>query len=114
MFIPAKEVICEELEFDRHERKFYDDLLTRGQQVIEDLKQSRGGLSKNIMGLLTMLLRLRQATDHIDLLRGKVEEEKDAVNQEPVKPDDDDLVNMMSGLGIEAKCAICFTMYTPF
>jgi hypothetical protein len=112
VFIPAKEVICDDLEFDAHERKFYDDLLARGQQVVEDM-QSKGGLSKNYMGLLTMLLRLRQATDHIDLLKGKVEDEKDAVNQETVKPaEDDDLVNMMSGLGIEAKCAICFTMYS--
>jgi SNF2 family DNA or RNA helicase len=107
-------VICEELEFDSHERKFYDDLLLRGQQVVEELKASRGGLSKNYMCLLTMLLRLRQATDHVDLLKGKLDDDKDAVmNQEPVPPtkvDDDDLVDMMSGLGIEAKCTICFTM----
>ena len=116
MFIPAKEVICEELEFDAKERKFYDDLLIRGQQVLEELKNSRGGLQKNYMCLLTMLLRLRQATDHVDLLKGKVEDEKDAVNQEPIQQQkgEDDLVNMMSGLGIETKCAICFTMYPPY
>jgi SNF2 family DNA or RNA helicase len=59
--IPDKEVISEELEFDEVERKFYDDLLARGQQVIEDLKASKGGLSRNYMCLLTMLLRLRQS-----------------------------------------------------
>ena len=101
-------MICEELEFDSHERKFYDDLLLRGQQVVEELKASKGGLSKSYMCLLTMLLRLRQATDHVDLLKGKLDDDKDA-NQEPV-PDDDDLVDMMSGLGIEAKCTICFTV----
>jgi len=58
------------------------------------------------------------ATDHIDLLKGKVEDEKDAINEKPAdvnvidKNADDDLVAMMSGLGIEAKCAICFTMYS--
>jgi hypothetical protein len=60
------------------------------------------------------------ATDHVDLLKGKVEMEKDALTEavKPAEPEkvidkdaDDDLVNMMGGLGIEAKCAICFTMY---
>jgi hypothetical protein len=60
------------------------------------------------------------ATDHVDLLKGKVEIEKDALTEavKPAEPEkfidkdtDDDLVNMMGGLGIEAKCAICFTMY---
>ena len=108
-------MICEELDFDSRERKFYDDLLLRGQQVVEELKASSGGLSKNYMCLLTMLLRLRQATDHVDLLKGKLDDDKDAVtNQEPVPTkvqQEDDLVDMMSGLGIEAKCTICFTMY---
>lgn len=126
MFIPSKEIISEELEFDPTERRFYDDLLVRGQQVIEELKNSKGGLSKNYMCLLTMLLRLRQgmthsdktnvATDHVDLLKGKVEEDKDAINDKPVPGDkmdkdlDDDFIAMMSGLGIHAKCSICFTM----
>lgn len=59
--IPAKEVISEELEFDEMERTFYDDLLARGQEVVEELKASKGGLSRNYMCLLTMLLRLRQS-----------------------------------------------------
>ena len=115
MILPSKEVFDEELEFDVTERKFYDDLLLRGQQVIEELKSTRGGLSKNYMCLLTMLLRLRQATDHVDLLKGKLEEDKDALNDnkssESKIVEEDDLVNMMSGLGIESKCTICFTMY---
>ena len=59
--LPAKEVISEELEFDEMERKFYDDLLARGQQVIEELQASKGGLNGNYMCLLTLLLRLRQS-----------------------------------------------------
>jgi SNF2 family DNA or RNA helicase len=59
--LPAKEVISEELDFDETERKFYDDLLARGQQVIEELQASKGGLRRNYMCLLTMLLRLRQS-----------------------------------------------------
>jgi hypothetical protein len=46
-----------------------------------------------------------------------VDTDKDAI-VETVKTDkvydkdvDDDLATMMSGLGIEAKCSICFTMY---
>jgi SNF2 family DNA or RNA helicase len=62
VYIPPKEVISEELDFDDVERKFYDNLVTRGQQVIEEMKNSQGGLSKNYMCLLTMLLRLRQGT----------------------------------------------------
>jgi len=115
--LPDKEVICEELEFDATERKFYDDLLIRGQQVVQELKDSRDGLGKNYMCLLTMLLRLRQATDHIDLLKGKLDDDKDTMTQNPPAPqrkDDDELVSMMSGLGIESKCAICFKMFvTP-
>jgi hypothetical protein len=55
------------------------------------------------------------ATDHVDLLKGKVDTDKDAI-VETIKTDkvdkdvDDDLATMMSGLGIEAKCSICFTM----
>lgn len=97
------------------ERAFYDDLLVRGQEVIEELKKSRKGLGGNYMCVLTMLLRLRQATDHIDLLKGKAEVDAGARNDKV--PDtaqaDDELVSMMSGLGIETKCAICFTMCSP-
>lgn len=59
----------------------------------------------------------------MDLLKGKVEAEKDALTEsvKPAEPEkvidrdaDDDLVNMMSGLGIEAKCVVCFTMYFHF
>lgn len=53
-------MISEELEFDEVERRFYDDLCLRGQKTIEELKSLRGGLQKNYMCLLTMLLRLRQ------------------------------------------------------
>jgi len=65
--MPPKEVISEELEFDLRERRFYDDLCQRGQQVIEDLKNTQGGLSKNYMCLLTLLLRLRQGQTILDL-----------------------------------------------
>ena len=109
MLIPVKEIFQEELEFDATERTFYDDLLARGQQVIEELKKSKGGLGSNYMCLLTMLLRLRQATDHIDLLKGKVDDDKDALND--TKPGEvDELATMMGGLGIETKCSVCFTM----
>lgn len=60
MVIPPKEVIAEELEFDERERKFYNDLQVRGMEVIQELKNSKGGLQRNYMCLLTMLLRLRQ------------------------------------------------------
>ena len=112
------------MEFDETERKFYNDLLTRGQQVVEELRNSKGGLGGSYMCLLTMLLRLRQgmdvrdgsdlATDHVDLLKGKLDNDKDALND--TKPEAtkevDDLAAMMGGLGIETKCTICFTMYT--
>ena len=62
VFLPAKEVLAEELDFDETERKFYDDLLVRGQRVVEELKNSKGGLGRSYMCLLTMLLRLRQGT----------------------------------------------------
>ena len=60
VILPPKEVFEEELEFDQSERKLYDDLLLRGQRVVEELKNSKGGLSGNYMCLLTMMLRLRQ------------------------------------------------------
>jgi SNF2 family DNA or RNA helicase len=98
--LPPKEVISEQLEFDERERKFYNDLQNRGKQIIDKMNSS-GGLQKNYMCLLTMLLRLRQATDHMELLRDKVE----------LDTSEDDLVSMMDGLGIEAKCNICMTVY---
>jgi len=59
------------------------------------------------------------ATDHIDLLKGKLEKDNDALNDNAKSPNteksekdaDDDLAFMMSGLGIETKCSICFVMY---
>jgi hypothetical protein len=57
------------------------------------------------------------ATDHVDLLKGKLDDDKDAiVDPKPEgkvvdKDVDDDLTTMMGGLGIETKCSICFTMY---
>jgi hypothetical protein len=60
----------------------------------------------------------------VDLLKGKLEDDKDALNdkdaakpgepEKTIKDADDDLVDMMGGLGIEAKCTICFTMYILF
>jgi SNF2 family DNA or RNA helicase len=65
--LPEKEIITEELEFDGVERKFYDDLVSRGQQVIEDLQNMKGGLGRSMMNLLTMLLRLRQGIPFVSL-----------------------------------------------
>ena len=59
VLIPPKELICENLDFDDHERRFYEDLLARGQETIEKMNE-KGTLNKNYMNLLTMLLRLRQ------------------------------------------------------
>ena len=101
VIIPPKEVIAEELEFDEKERKFYNDLQERGKDVIEKL-QSKGGLQKSYMCLVTMLLRLRQATDHIDLLKGKLESDPE-----------EDLADLMSGLGIGTKCNVCYKVYSP-
>jgi SNF2 family DNA or RNA helicase len=111
VILPARDVYPEELEFDAVERKFYDDLLQRGQETLEELKNSRGGLGSNYMSILTMLLRLRQATDHIDLLKGKVDDMDAQDDKPPPAPADDDLVSMMGGLGIETKCSLCFKMY---
>lgn len=109
MILPARDVYPEELEFDTVERKFYDDLLQRGQETLDELKNS-GGLRNNFMSILTMLLRLRQATDHIDLIKGKVDADAQD-DKPPAAPADDDLVSMMGGLGIETKCSLCFKMY---
>jgi SNF2 family DNA or RNA helicase len=112
VILPARDVYPEELEFDAIERKFYDDLLQRGQETLDELKNS-GRLRNNFMSILTMLLRLRQATDHIDLLKGKVDDADAQDDKPPAAPADDDLVSMMSGLGIETKCSLCFKMYLP-
>jgi hypothetical protein len=64
---------------------------------------------------------LTLVTDHVDLLKGKAEVEKDALDTRPAgepqkagdKDVDDELANMMSGLGIEAKCTVCLTVYDP-
>ena len=53
------------------------------------------------------------------MLKGKIEDDKDALNDNatPVEANrvpvgiDNDLVDMMKGLGIETKCVICFTVY---
>jgi len=57
---------------------------------------------------------LRVATDHIDLLKDKVEDIKDLIN-EPAKPDEkadtEELTDLMGGLAIETRCGMCFIKY---
>src|SRR5579859_5840765 len=60
---------------------------------------------------------LTLATDHLDLLKDKVDMDAitdPKVDEKEKKDDlDDDLLAMMGNLGIESKCSICFTMLVP-
>lgn len=106
-------------EFTAKERQFYERLSSRAESRLAEMM---GGAKQDYIGALVLLLRLRQACNHPELVKSNVKDDKDALTtgskssaqsqlQTPRKPkssDADDLADLLGGLSVATKrCDIC-------
>jgi SNF2 family DNA or RNA helicase len=107
------------LEFDEDERRFYDRLAARAMNNLEEIM---GGEKADYIAALVLLLRLRQACNHPELIGSNVRNDKDALptrpgsgmatpkKQKPAGDELDDLADMLGGLSVQTKkCDVCQT-----
>ncbi|TKX21305.1 SNF2 family N-terminal domain-containing protein 8 [Elsinoe australis] len=107
-------VIC---ELDDYERDFYDKLAQRANDRLQDMM---GGEKTDYIGALVLLLRLRQACNHPQLIKSAMQSDKDALatagiggSQSPrkastVTSEVDDLADLLGGLDVKTKsCDVC-------
>lgn len=101
-------------QFNDQERIFYDRLADRAQSRLDEMM---GGAKNDYIGALVLLLRLRQACNHPQLIGSNVKKDNDALTtgatkatlgtQAP-KDDMDDIANLLGGLSVESeKCDVC-------
>lgn len=101
-----------EVDFNPHERAFYQRLETRTDKSLERMMMGGG---QSYASVLVLLMRLRQACNHPQLLGGDLSKEQDAFAESQASPrkgsktaDIDDIANMLGGLSVEAKvCDVC-------
>ncbi|KAL9120155.1 MAG: hypothetical protein Q9187_003290 [Circinaria calcarea] len=104
-------------DFTTKERTFYDRL---EQRTDRSLEQMMGGQKLNYASALVLLLRLRQACNHPELVGGSMAKDKDALTtgqtggtQTPrrsktVDNDVDDVADLLGGLSVQTKkCDVC-------
>lgn len=115
-------VIC---DFTKRERLFYNRLSDRVQRRLNEMMEGEDGKADYI-GALVLVLRMRQACNHPDLIKATMNKDKDALTtgsnassgrQTPrnTKGDDnmDDLADMLGSLSVKAKsCDVCQTKLT--
>ena len=108
------------IEFNQAERQFYQRLHDRTEKRLQEMMS---GEKTDYLGALTLLLRLRQACNHPDLVRGTSTKDKEALTagasgapsgmQTPTKAkaldkDVDDIADLFGGLSVaQKKCDIC-------
>lgn len=106
-------------EFSVAERKFYDRLEKRTDQSLERMMDGR---KMNYASALVLLLRLRQACNHPQLVRGSMAQDNDALTigqslgSQPsrklkaVDKELDDMADLLGGLSVQTKrCDVCQT-----
>jgi SNF2 family DNA or RNA helicase len=102
--------------FSVEERKFYDRLEQRTERSLEEME---GGGKISYANALVLLLRLRQACNHPELVAGKLDKDKDALavsngaGKVSTKPkvsskEVDDVADLLGGLTVEStNCEVC-------
>ncbi len=115
MQIVKREVVTVECEFDAEELQFYSRLQSRADKRIAEIKQKK---KADYMGALVLLLRLRQACNHPQLVEKAMNKDKDAMttgvsgNEGRRSQGDGDemdaLTALMGGVSVETKhCDVC-------
>ncbi|KAI9776878.1 MAG: hypothetical protein M1839_009326 [Geoglossum umbratile] len=104
--------------FSVEERKFYDRLEQRTERSLEEME---GGGKISYANALVLLLRLRQACNHPELVAGKLDKDKDALavsngaGKVSAKPkvsskEVDDVADLLGGLTVEnTNCEVCLS-----
>ncbi|CRG84481.1 putative ATP-dependent helicase C582,10c [Talaromyces islandicus] len=116
--ITKREVIKVESDFTPAELEFYQRL---EQRTDSRLSQMMGGSSLNYASALVMLLRLRQACNHPDLVNGDLAEDRDVLmnniskqSKSSKENDIDSVADLLGGLSVvNKKCDICQADLTP-
>ncbi|KAL2012325.1 hypothetical protein VTN00DRAFT_5043 [Thermoascus crustaceus] len=112
--ITKREVIKVNAEFTPAEMNFYKRLEERTDRSLEKMM---GGSKLDYAGALVLLLRLRQACNHPDLVKSDLAQDKDVLlsngtsggQSKAAKHDDiDDVADLFGGLTVETKkCDVC-------
>ena len=105
--------------FMAKEREYYDLLEQRADKSLEKMMDAK---KLNYASALTLLLRLRQACNHKELIKKSLSKDVDALtvkeSQTPRKPkggqqDIDDIADLLGDLTVEAKqCNVCLAELT--
>lgn len=114
--ITERKIVKVSAEFSTEERGFYDRLEAR---TGKSLEQMMGGQKLNYASALVLLLRLRQACNHLQLVGGSMAKDQDALTtgqalgttprrSKVVDKELDDMADLLGGLSVETrKCDVC-------
>lgn len=92
--MPARNVHRRNITLSDSERSFYTNLEKRVSVALQDMQ-------KNYLGALLLLLRLRQACNHMSLANGEIASDiKDQDSFTEVQEETDDLADILQGLSI--------------